>query len=316
VGLVDLVIAGWPCQGHTRAGHGDGLHNPQSRVFWEMLRVIRHLQLHQTRPPAYILENVPLLGDTRSRVMTSVHQVRSWIGPAVLLDAARVGSRAHRPRLWWTNLLPREVLRRAYDSVQRNHSLTVDSILDVGRHAQRVRVADRSPMARVNLVGQPRMALPTFVSYPSSHAYRDGGPGLVWDMRVQQLVEPTADERERAMGFTTGVTAVPSISEASRRHVLGQAMDLNCLTWIFSLGMAEQRRLRTTCVIERPLVMSTVPTGTVEALAGGEGSTILHPWRSWDVIDEHVELIAHVDGGVVGSDDGVEEHAPSFERAA
>jgi hypothetical protein len=80
-------------------------------MFWEMLRVLRHLQTHQARAPVYILENVPLLGDTRSHVMASVHEIRSWIGPVVLLDATRFGSRAHRPQLWWTNLLPREVLK-------------------------------------------------------------------------------------------------------------------------------------------------------------------------------------------------------------
>jgi len=79
--------------------------------------VLRHLQTHQARVLAYILKNVPLLGDARSHVMANVHQIRSWIGPAVLLDAARVGSHAHRLRLWWTNLLPREVLRRAYETV-------------------------------------------------------------------------------------------------------------------------------------------------------------------------------------------------------
>jgi hypothetical protein len=47
------------------------------------------------------------------------------------------------------------------------------------------------------------MALPTFVSFPASHAYREGGPGLVWDTYLQQLVEPNVDERERAMGFLT-----------------------------------------------------------------------------------------------------------------
>ncbi len=59
--------------------------------------MLRHLQTHQARAPAYILENVPLLGDIRSHVMASVHEIRSWIGPAVLLDATRVGLRAHRP---------------------------------------------------------------------------------------------------------------------------------------------------------------------------------------------------------------------------
>ncbi|BBN19983.1 hypothetical protein Mp_8g15430 [Marchantia polymorpha subsp. ruderalis] len=103
VGHIDMVIAGWPCQGHTRAGHGTGLRDPRSRMFWEMMRVLRHLQVQQTRSPAYILENVPLLGDTRAQLMASVHQVRAWIGSAVLLDAAQVGSRAHRARLWCTS---------------------------------------------------------------------------------------------------------------------------------------------------------------------------------------------------------------------
>ncbi len=99
VGPIDLVIAGWPCQGHIWASRGEGLHDLRSRMFWEMLRMLHHLQTHQVRVPAYILENVPLLGDIRSHVMASVHKIRSWIVPAVLLDVARVGSRAHRPQL-------------------------------------------------------------------------------------------------------------------------------------------------------------------------------------------------------------------------
>jgi len=71
--------------------------------------VLHHLQTHQTHAPAYILENVPLLGDTRFHVMANVHEIWSWIGLAVLLDAARVGSRADRPQLWWTNLVSKEV---------------------------------------------------------------------------------------------------------------------------------------------------------------------------------------------------------------
>jgi hypothetical protein len=97
--------------------------------------VLRHLQTHQACAPAYILENVPLLGDTRSHVMANVHEIRSWIGRTVLLDAAKVGSHAHRPRLWWTNLLPREVLKRAYETMPQFSHLIVDSILDIGRHS-------------------------------------------------------------------------------------------------------------------------------------------------------------------------------------
>jgi hypothetical protein len=59
------------------------------------------------------------------------------------------------------------------------------------------------------------MAIPTFVSFPTSHAYREGDPRLVWDTCLQWLVEPNVDESKRVMGFPTGVASVLSISEAS-----------------------------------------------------------------------------------------------------
>jgi hypothetical protein len=74
-------------------------------------------------------------------------------------------------------------------------------------------------------------------------------------------------------------------------------MDLNCLTWIVSLGMAEQRRFKATSVVIPPLVNS-LPTVTVEALARGKESCTFHLWSTWDVLGEHVEVMAHVVGGV------------------
>ncbi len=92
----------------------------------------------------------------------------------------------------------------------------MDNILDIGRHSQVVRVTDRSPMVVVNRMGQSRMVLPTFVNFPTSHAYREGAPRLVWDTCSQRLVEPNTNEREHAIGFPIGVTSIPSIFEASR----------------------------------------------------------------------------------------------------
>jgi hypothetical protein len=62
---------------------------------------------------------------------------------------------------------------------------------------------------------------------------------LVWDSITQEMVEPNADERERAMGFPTGTINVHGISKQQRRFLLDQAMDLNCLTWVVSLVVAE-----------------------------------------------------------------------------
>jgi hypothetical protein len=67
-------------------------------------------------------------------------------------------------------VLPREVLRRAYEIVLQSSHLIVDSILDIGQRSQVVKVVNRSSMVVVNRVGQPRMVLPTFVIFPMSHA--------------------------------------------------------------------------------------------------------------------------------------------------
>ena len=62
LGRMDLVMAGWPCQGHSRAGLGKGLQDPRSCLFWELLRLLRWWQRMLATPVGYILENVPPLG--------------------------------------------------------------------------------------------------------------------------------------------------------------------------------------------------------------------------------------------------------------
>jgi hypothetical protein len=61
--------------------------------------------------------------------------------------------------------------------------------------------------------------------------------------------------------------------------------------------MAEQCWLKATSVVVTPLV-SSFPTVTIEASVEGEESCTFHPWNTWDVLGEHVEVVAHVVGGV------------------
>jgi hypothetical protein len=110
-------------------------------------------------------------------------------------------------------------------------------------------------------------------------------------------VEPNVDERECAMGFPTKVTLVPSIFEASCRQVLGQAIYMNCLTWIVSLGMVEHHWFIATSVVITTLVNS-LPTMIVKSSDGGEESCTFHLWSTWDVLGAHVEVVTHVIGGV------------------
>jgi len=74
-------------------------------------------------------------------------------------------------------------------------------------------------------------------------------------------------------------------------------MDLNYLTWIVSLGMAKQCRLKATSIVVTPLV-SLLPTVTIKTSTRGKESCTFHPWSRWDVLGEHVEVMPHVVGGV------------------
>jgi site-specific DNA-cytosine methylase len=240
LGHVDLVIAGWPCQGISMAGNQNGLQNGRPSRFYNMVRVIRYLQTSQRRPPDYIVENVPVMSSSRSRTLESMHKIHGILGVPVLIDATTVGSRAHRPRFWWTNLAPAELLQLAIGRT-RQPDVYVSDILDSHRTPRRVYHNDQAPLAVVNRKGEPHRAFPTLVSFARLYAFKDNGPGLVWDSIMQEMVEPNADERERAMGFPTGTTKVHGMSEQQRRFLLGQAMDLNYLTWIVSFVVAEQR---------------------------------------------------------------------------
>jgi hypothetical protein len=125
----------------------------------------------------------------------------------------------------------------------------VSDILDPHKAPRRVYHDDQAPLAVVNHKGEPRWAMPTLVSFARSYAFKDNGPGLVWDSTTQEMVEPNADERERVMGFPTGTTNVPGFSEHQRRFLLGQAMDANYMTWIVSLVVAEQKRLASSWLV-------------------------------------------------------------------
>lgn len=65
---VDIICAGFPCQGLSVAGRRLGLRDPRSALFWECARIVQAL-----RPRWVILENVPgLLSSAGGRDMAAV----------------------------------------------------------------------------------------------------------------------------------------------------------------------------------------------------------------------------------------------------
>ena len=95
---VDLLIAGWPCQGHLRAGAGRGLVDPQSSLFADLMRLIQWWYSDQSTPLGYIFENVPPLGNTRKKVLEDCEYIHQLLGGPTFVDGAALGSYGHWPR--------------------------------------------------------------------------------------------------------------------------------------------------------------------------------------------------------------------------
>lgn len=53
---------------------------------------------HESTLFAYIVENVPPLGDTQAKIAADGQYICQILGPPIVLDAARMGAYAHQPR--------------------------------------------------------------------------------------------------------------------------------------------------------------------------------------------------------------------------
>ncbi len=82
----------------------------------------------------------------------------------------------------------------------------------------------------MNTIGEPKGVWPTFVSFPGAQAFQGDGPGLVYYHASVNSNEPSPKERERAMGFQTGITTHTKVTRLERNVILGRGMDLNSLT--------------------------------------------------------------------------------------
>ncbi|CAI7789204.1 unnamed protein product [Closterium sp. NIES-54] len=151
-------------------------------------------------------------------------------------DAAQNGSRAHRPRRYWQNVIPEAAVLYELSMMERPRARLVQDILEPARIPAPVRYPDHEMQYPCNVVGKPRQAWPTLVAHDQAKGFKiEGareGPGMVYDSLKGVWEEPTALERELAMGFMAGATASGDVTEQQRKRALGNAMDLNALHWL------------------------------------------------------------------------------------
>ena len=133
----------------------------------------------QATPVGYILENVPPFGLMGSQIKGDIQLLCCYLGAPVAVDVVALESYVHRLRWKWTNLATAAGILTALHQLACPPGEYVDYILDEGQHIQVVVHDDQLPLAVVNQVGMPHLALRTLVSYPGSYAFRDKELGLV-----------------------------------------------------------------------------------------------------------------------------------------
>ena len=77
---VDLITAGWECQGHSRAGHGKGLRDNRPALFIDLVRVIALCQAQNNTAIRFLLENLKSSNDTRDNVVMDFQTIRYVLG--------------------------------------------------------------------------------------------------------------------------------------------------------------------------------------------------------------------------------------------
>ena len=232
-----LVAAGWPCQEYSPAGHGRV--GERAALLDDVLRVIRYIQEQpHSCPMAYVLENVAMqLNFCHGNVRYPVYdELCSRIGSPITFDAVQVGSRAHRLRNYWTNLVEAPRANTVYCNIAMLVKTPLTDILGPGRHPTMVASNEGAPgWTHVNMVAEPRKVFPTFTAFVLSRAFRPSKPGSLFD-DVHGWTEPNAAEREAAMGYTSGATDAPGLTNVQRCQLLGQAMDLRSLVSLWIVG--------------------------------------------------------------------------------
>lgn len=121
---IDLLIGGSPCKGFSRAGNGLNFEHPESKLFFEYIRI-----LHEVKPKYFLLENVKMKKEWELEI-NKILKCRP-----LRINSSLVSAQT-RDRLYWTNIpvnnIPinkRIVLSDIIESGETNlsKSYTIDS---------------------------------------------------------------------------------------------------------------------------------------------------------------------------------------------
>ena len=97
---IDMVFAGFPCQAWSVAGKQLGDKDERGMLFWTMLDIIQHVQLHNPSVK-YLIENVKMKKEFEEYITYHTEQALGGVHK-ILINSALVSAQS-RPRYYWVS---------------------------------------------------------------------------------------------------------------------------------------------------------------------------------------------------------------------
>ena len=100
-GPVHFLCGGWECQSMSMAANKKGMDDERFLPFLDMVKMLNFLQAEQHPQPLFLFENTWPGMPGQYPVIDKVSKlVESFLGAPIVMDAAGLGSAAHRVRLF------------------------------------------------------------------------------------------------------------------------------------------------------------------------------------------------------------------------
>ena len=94
---IDLLLAGSPCQGFSRAGLGLNFEDYRSKLFFKFVEVLNWIKEYNNKDVKFLLENVKMKKEWQDTIT-------KYAGVEPIEINSKLVSAQNRPRLYWTNI--------------------------------------------------------------------------------------------------------------------------------------------------------------------------------------------------------------------
>ena len=94
---IDLLLAGSPCQGFSRAGLGLNFEDSRSKLFFKFVEVLNWIKEYNNKDVKFLLENVKMKKEWQDTIT-------KYTGVEPIEINSKLVSAQNRPRLYWTNI--------------------------------------------------------------------------------------------------------------------------------------------------------------------------------------------------------------------